>query len=438
MRILCLNSKHQLTPSLAEIFLKFTPRLALRSPHWLFMEISSTNELLGGEKKILHEVLELAERFIGPSQAAVSDTPYGAEVFTFYHREIISAPRRETFDMESLPIDSLVYLRGLEEVASLSALDDIIALLKRLGLKKIRDLQSIPVNSWSQRWGEVGARIWQRLQSKEEQVISFFEPTEEFYAYAHFEQNIALHTHLLVEIKKSLELLLARLEARGRIVQDLKIELTCEYSDTKHSYSVSPATACNDLELILRLLELRFENLTLENPVREYEIFISDTEAKKMVQLDLLNVDAAPRDRLERLTSLLKQVEVPSGFLTTLPHLLPERAFCFKDSEIKLHSRAPPVEKTTCGARLEREVHSQSLNKSPRPSLLLEKPQKLSAQQVRKLQFLTRFPIERIEDLWWDDEQRRDYYIGRSPQGNWVWFFQDLNSKSYFLHGYFD
>ncbi|NDD93351.1 hypothetical protein EBZ37_14880 [bacterium] len=47
---------------------------------------------------------------------------------------------------------------------------------------------------------------------------------------------------------------------------------------------------------------------------------------------------------------------------------------------------------------------------------------------------------ERIETEWWSAAGRvaRDYYRVRSKSGNILWVFQDLESKAYFLHGFFD
>jgi protein ImuB len=52
---------------------------------------------------------------------------------------------------------------------------------------------------------------------------------------------------------------------------------------------------------------------------------------------------------------------------------------------------------------------------------------------------------ERIESGWWDEgeasgegitgDQRRDYFVARNPQGEWLWVFRD--EAGWFLHGGF-
>lgn len=76
-----------------------------------------------------------------------------------------------------------------------------------------------------------------------------------------------------------------------------------------------------------------------------------------------------------------------------------------------------------------------------RPLWLVEQP--LLLEQRRGQPFfhgslhLERGP-ERIETGWWDGHDvRRDYYVGRSPQGQRAWVFRDCRSGRWYLHGLF-
>jgi len=44
---------------------------------------------------------------------------------------------------------------------------------------------------------------------------------------------------------------------------------------------------------------------------------------------------------------------------------------------------------------------------------------------------------ERIESGWWDDQDvQRDYYVVRTNEGAQLWVFKDLQSSTWYLHGF--
>ncbi len=86
--------------------------------------------------------------------------------------------------------------------------------------------------------------------------------------------------------------------------------------------------------------------------------------------------------------------------------------------------------------------YSKLVNQSPRPSLLLSEPLLLNSYDTNKLQFLTQFPIERIESEWWKTNSQkiknRDYFFAHTPQGQLLWVFKDRTNSQVYVHGYFD
>ena len=83
-------------------------------------------------------------------------------------------------------------------------------------------------------------------------------------------------------------------------------------------------------------------------------------------------------------------------------------------------------------------AYSFALAQAPRPSRLLKKPRALSAQELKRWQFLSSQPIERLEDSWWEASRGRDYYFALTPKGEFAWLFHDRIENEYYLHGYFD
>ena len=45
---------------------------------------------------------------------------------------------------------------------------------------------------------------------------------------------------------------------------------------------------------------------------------------------------------------------------------------------------------------------------------------------------------ERIEGGWWDasSDVRRDYFVVRTSNGADLWVYQDLDDRSWYLHGF--
>src|SRR5689334_1629323 len=107
MRILCLHIKKTSSVELADIFLKFSPRVQFRKPDWLFVDITPTVRLFQSEELLLNECLNVCRILNLPVSAAISDTPWGAQVLTQFHEQLIAPPGEETASLSELPISSL-------------------------------------------------------------------------------------------------------------------------------------------------------------------------------------------------------------------------------------------------------------------------------------------------------------------------------------------
>ena len=44
---------------------------------------------------------------------------------------------------------------------------------------------------------------------------------------------------------------------------------------------------------------------------------------------------------------------------------------------------------------------------------------------------------ERIEDNWWQEPVRRDYYIAADKGGQRYWVFRDRLARQWYIHGVF-
>src|SRR6478752_2824715 len=121
MRTLCLNLQRdasyspngRLGPSVAENFLTFSPRVHYRAPGLVFLDITSTAKMFGGEQKLLEEALTVSREFYSDARAAISDTPWGAQALSAEKPNTISLPTRELTDLGDASLSRLHQLEGL-------------------------------------------------------------------------------------------------------------------------------------------------------------------------------------------------------------------------------------------------------------------------------------------------------------------------------------
>jgi protein ImuB len=186
----------------------------------------------------------------------------------------------------------------------------------------------------------------------------------------------------------------------------------------------------------MKLLENKLADISLENPIKEYEIEVIPCP-EKTHQLDFWEPRISDQDKLNQLVSVFKQAHLTTGFLKPRDEVLPENSFEVTSNFEKYLPLEDSVD--VFGASLlVRPSYSKTLRNSPRPSRLLKKPKRLLERELEKLEFLSSHPIERIEHGWWESSRGRDYYFAVSPLGQFLWIYFDRIENEYYLQGYFD
>ena len=436
MRTLCLNLQRDVAPSVAENFLPFSPRVHYRAPGLVFLDISSTAKMFGGERALLNEAVQVSKEFFPDTVAAVSDSPWGAQALTVEKPNAISLPTFELNDLSSAPLSRLHQLEGLIAWRSTDEVEDIVDFFHMLGINRMSEIRKFQVDSFRERWQQTGTLIWKRLHGLDKQIISPLLPTEALQDYVFLDFPISLLPFLLHCLEKSLKRLMARLQGRGEYAKKMVISLFCEYSDKIHMIELEPASPSRNLELYMKLLENKLAEVALDNPIKQIEVEIIPCP-EKVQQLSFFEPRVSDSEKLQQLVSVFHQASITTGFLRPRDEILPEESWRvtpeFEDYE--------PIED-----KVEVEGHSfkiapaysTTLSQAPRPSRLLKKPRALSQRELERFQFLSSQPIERLEDSWWESSRGRDYYFALSPKGEFVWIFHDRIENQHYLHGYFD
>ncbi len=472
--------------------------------HWLFLDIASTAHLFApakptkpsasaslaanalslvncdddqdsninqsGEERLTQAAISLARDLGFSVQCAVADTPSGAQAFAMSHHDarnpneplseqknvraglIIIPPGEERERLKNLSLPHLLNLEGLEPWSKPSVIEGVVTFFMMLGFKTAGDLSRFTLASLQERWGNTGELLWQRLNSRDQQVVSPLLPTEPLEDYVHLDFPVSLVSLLLHQLEKSLEFLFARLQGRRFFASQLVITLHCEYSQTQHKIVIEPNTPSRDLGLFLTLLDDRLGKLNLENPIRDLEMHVVPCPEKSR-QLDFFEPRINDSDKVLTLFSLLSQSSLQAGLYRIEPAVLPEQGWRLASSpdEREAATMAPLApQHFAIGERhvdykgdgiaiTPQPFYGESVMNAPRPTRILQEPLPLSLFELENMKILSAHPIERFENGWWQGRTAsRDYYFAVSEDGECLWIFRDSRSHEYFLHGFFD
>lgn len=438
MRTLCLNLKTTQTSSLAEAFLQLSPQVQFRFPHYVFIDISSTSGILGGEQACLDKALVIARKFSHDASGAIADSPAVAQMMARWKPGSITPVGKESF--AGFGLDAIKDLEGLHPWPKITVINHVISLCHSLGVFTLEEVAKFKITSLRERWGDIGVLLWNRLHNQDSQVISPLIPRDPLVGYAYLDDPLSRVDLLMNRFRPIMDGLFARLQGLSRYAQKLEVILHCEYSDKKYVLNIEPISASRDQELFEDLLEKKMQQTVLESPIREFEVTLYDVP-EKIQQLDFFEPRDNSEDRWRRLISFAKQANCEMGFLQMEASHFPEKSFRLVTDWPEDFNPQDLVERNE-GAVQVKSVYAKGLAQSPRPSLLLEKPMPLNDYEINRLRFVSSLPSERIESSWWQVSEKelkyRDYYFALSQQGQLLWIFQDRMSSQYYLHGYFD
>lgn len=450
----------ELSKSLAEVLLRFSPRLSARvaTPSnrvWFFLDLGSLDHWIqktfGDEVRWVEAVLKTLESLGHKASIAIADTPSAAQTFAAQYGFWISAAGQTRTDLDHLPLQALIDLEGLKPWTRASHVDSIANFFSLLGFQKIGDLRAFSVASFQERWGALGHTVFMRLQGtaeKDPQPISPYVPTEPLKAFIHLDHPVSVIALLLHEVEVAMKSLFARLEGRRLIVRRLRVCLRCEYSNHEHVFNIEPSAPSREIRFFKLLLENRLDRIELLNPIKDLEIEVDPLPEKE--QQDSFEQQAQNDEtKLSLLKSLLAQEGASSGFAALQSEIWPENTWILnpKASKTRTETTIAQGEFDETGF-LPKFEYAAALGQAPRPALLLTQPRPLEDREVSQLQFYSERPIERIEHSWWEGRagpleapilgERRDYYVARDRHGRNLWLFQDSASERFYLHGAFD
>ncbi|BDY05295.1 DNA polymerase Y family protein [Ferrimonas sp. YFM] len=379
----------------------FSGRVVLVPPDRLLLEAGSMLRLFGGLAQ-WRAALNLSLETLGlPCRQGLGHTPQAAALLAR------SGEDGNTLEEEALRASLLAL-----PVAALELPGDSGERLLGMGIRQAEQLYRLPRQELGQRFGSelllYLSRLWGELP----------DPRQEYQPPPGFRQKLVLMEE--VELAQVLLFPLKRmLAALGEFLRHRQLSCDAFTLTLVHRQGpdqvivLRPGFAEHRSEQLFKLVQLRFERLTLYQPVVELVV-----SAERFSELDpdarTLSAQVLPGGEHNPAWELVSQLIARLGEsrvrgVGCVDEIRPERAWCWGEPGA-LGSAAPH---------------------KPRPPWLLESPQEIERSQLQ----LRQGP-ERLESGWWDGAPvARDYYLAQVDDGRWCWAYRD--ELGWFIHGWF-
>ena len=411
-RILYLHTPSTAAP-LAEAFLSLSPKVSLCLTQNIYVEISNTTNWWGGENIILQKTQELLSAFQFEVPFVLTDRPEWAKAFEQSCNTIL-APQQSYSALLSLPIDRLSYCGDPQTLDSeLPERNQLIAFMRRVGLRAIKDFLHLPLSAISRRFGKTGILLQEWVSGTRHLSLPDFFPEAPIQATLDMEE-IGEMDQLLFAIKQQLVRMEARL--RGRHLAAKSLEMVFVFSNKlQKSYRIVFDQPTQESQTLFLSLRDRLNDIHWDSPPYQLELKTLETVSHQRGQLSLWDQSEQKFTQANQYVQRIKNRwgERTIGAPQLVPSYLPEHSW---------KKSWPPTEIPTT------ETHPHNL--SHRPLLLFNEPRPFTPGLQWTLQ-----PSEKLDTEWWNQTGQRQYYIASSRSGEKAWVYWDIKLRAFFTHG---
>lgn len=287
----------------------------------------------------------------------------------------------------------------------------VITSLQKVGVNRFADLLSLSIPELSKRFSADVVNYIGRLTGKIQHHVDFYIPPDRFEQYLELYYEVSNNLYLEKPLLKLYQLLEKYLQLRDKLASEVTIYLHQRDTDDL-TLNVAAAQGEYKAEHWLQLTKLTLESTVLAAPVVGMTLKTKRLMNKYAQRTDLFQGSQghlSPEELTSILSAKLGQDKV-------------------KGIQVNEDDR-PEIANQLC-TPFSTQAPSVIADKL-RPNLLLPAPLPLNEQVT-----VMSHP-ERVITGWWDNNQViRDYFIGRSNSGRWLWLFRD-NNKRWFVHGVF-
>jgi protein ImuB len=238
----------------------FSPRVEDVAPDTLLLDLSGLTQLFGSLPKIVREISHRASGMGLEINVAVAFTLEAAQLAARGFSGVTVVPEgKESEVLGGLPV---AILFG-DEIDS-DGTAEFLQTFGRWGIRKLRDLISLPAAALSERLGQRGIELQRKAGGIGQRTLVPSDPPLVFEEVMELEFPLVLLEPLAFLLNRMLDQLCARLQARALAAQELSLELTLE-----NGRAESNAASCFQ------------RTIHLPVPLGDANVFI------KLLQLDL-------------------------------------------------------------------------------------------------------------------------------------------------------
>jgi len=408
--------------AIAEWCDRFTPLVALDSPHGLFLDITGCVHLFGGEAAMMRLVCDVLTAQGFAVSAAIAGTSVCARTITRHVHGRIVRDGEEADAVKPLPVFAL-------------GADDAITIgLRRAGLKTIGDVASRARHEITARFGAEFTTLLEQALGQSDAPISPRKPLPDYIVEKRFAEPMATDAVISATLSRLAQMLVGTMAQQGKGARRLEANFF-RTDGAVRTIVVDTGQPVTRSEVIDRLFRERLDALSDPlDPGFGFDLIRLSASRTEIVVQQQRDLDANVHDN-DELAALIDRIAARIGGRRVVVHLpqdthMPERAVMAAPAQHHLAAAARAV----WPARAEGEPPLRPLRLFERPEeikVIAQVPDGPPARFVwrRATHAVVRAEgPERVAMEWWRSQNEmltRDYFRVEDEAGLRFWLYRD-------------
>jgi protein ImuB len=402
---------------------RFTPLVALDSPHGLLLDITGCAHLFGGEAALMRMVCDALTRQGFAVSAAIAGTSICARTMNRHVHGRIVADGEETEAVQPLPVFAL----GADVAITRG--------LRRAGLKTIGDVASRARHEITARFGAEFTTLLEQALGQGDAPISPRKPLPDYIVEKRFAEPVLTDAVISATLSRLARTLIAAMERHGKGARRLEAGFF-RTDGAVRAIAVDTGQPVTRAEVIDRLFRERLDALSDPlDPGFGFDLVRLSASRTEIVVQQQRDLDANVHDN-DELAALIDRISARIGGRRVVVHLpqdthIPERAVLASPAQHHLAAAALAA----WPARVEGEPPLRPLRLFERPEpievLFAEVPDKPPRhfKWRRASHTIVRAEgPERVAMEWWRSQETmptRDYFRVEDEAGVRFWLYRD-------------
>jgi protein ImuB len=401
---------------------RFTPLVALDSPHGLFLDITGCAHLFGGEAAMMQLICEVLAAQGFAVSAAIAGTSVCARTVTRHVHGRIVRDGEEAEAVRPLPVSAL----GADEAIARG--------LRRAGLKTIGDVASRARHEITARFGAGFITLLQHALGQGDAPISPRKPLPDYIVEKRFADPVTTEVVISATLSRLAAMLIVAMAQQGKGARRLEAGFF-RTDGAVRTIIVDTGQPVTKAEVIDRLFRERLDALSDPlDPGFGFDLIRLSASRTEIVVQQQRDLDANVHDN-DELAALIDRIAARIGGRRVVVHLpqdthIPERAVMTAPAQHHLTAATHAV----WPARVEGEPPLRPLRLFDRPEqikVIAQVPDGPPARFVwrRATHAVVRAEgPERVAMEWWRGEGEmltRDYFRVEDEAGLRFWLYRD-------------